>query len=182
MAMETERTLQKGTIAQVVASLFLLLLGFSVVAWSDASVSSTHLLLVVTILLYALADFSSLAVFGEHGVSVVKAAPTIALHWAAVFVAVYLMYYFVAAGRIANADTGLAFGVILALGLFTAGTRGDWRMLVLGAALAAATAGVATFERYVWLLVVLGALAAIPLVVGARWTARNRAAKDMDNP
>jgi hypothetical protein len=80
MTMETERTLQKGTIAQVVASFALLLLGFSVVAWSDASVSSTHLLLVVTILLYALADFSSLAIFGEHRMSVVKAAPTIALH------------------------------------------------------------------------------------------------------
>jgi hypothetical protein len=93
-----------------------------------------------------------------------------------VLVAVQIVYMLVTSGRMANADTGLANGLILALGTFAAGAFGNWRLLVIGAALAMATAGVAFVEEYLWVLLGIAVLAILVLVLGARVTARHRAA------
>jgi hypothetical protein len=162
------------TVIQIIVALLLLVLGCWAVVSSDATLSGTYGLWIVAVVVYGLADFGSHVAFRDHSAAALKTVPAIVLHWAGVFCAIYLMYYFAAAGRIANADTGLANGVILSLGLFTAGVHGNWRMIVVGTILALATAGVATFERYIWLFVLLVSLAAIVLVVGARLEVRRR--------
>jgi hypothetical protein len=83
-------------------------------------------------------------------------------------VTIQLVYYFVASGRFANADTGLANGLVLALGTFLAGVHGNWRLVVIGIALAVAAAAVAFVEEYLWVLFTVAILAIGALVFGAR--------------
>ena len=64
-----------------------------------------------------------------------------------------LVYVFIDAGRLTNADTGLVNGTILALGTFT------WRLVLLGTALGLGTAAVAYIEQYRWILFALALLA-----------------------
>jgi hypothetical protein len=88
------------------------------------------------------------------------------VHWIGVLATILLVYLFIDAGRLNNADTGLLNGVVLALGTFLAGVYGTWRLAVIGAAIGLATAAVAFSEQYMWVLIGLGivALAALYLV------------------
>ena len=88
-----------------------------------------------------------------------KAALKTALHWWACCCAIELVYCFIAAGRLTNADTGLLNGTILALGTFTSGVHTNWRLVVIGAALGLGTAAVAYIEQYLWVLFALALLA-----------------------
>ena len=54
-----------------------------------------------------------------------------ALHWFGVLVAIELVYIFIGAGRLTNANTGLMNGTILALGTFTSGVHANWRLVVI---------------------------------------------------
>lgn len=99
----------------------------------------------------------------------------ILLHWFGVFCAIQLVYYFVASGRMANADTGLANGIVLALGAFLAGVHLNWRFLILGAAIGAAAAGVAFVEEYLWILLGIAILAIVSLLLGTRLTKARKA-------
>ena len=91
-----------------------------------------------------------------------------AVHWIGVLAAVQLVHVFVQAGQMTNADTGLACGLILALGAFTAGAWGNWRMGVLGIALAVATAVVAMVDQYLWVLLAVAAVAIAAMLLVAR--------------
>ena len=88
-----------------------------------------------------------------------KAALRTALHWLGVLVAIELVYVFIDAGRLTNADTGLLNGTILALGTFTSGVHTNWRLVVIGTALGLGTAAVAYIEQYLWILFALALLA-----------------------
>ena len=101
-----------------------------------------------------------------------KAALKTALHWVGVLFAIELVYYFIAAGRLTNADTGLLNGTILALGTFTSGAHTNWRLVVIGAALGIGTVVVAYVERYLWVLFALSLLALGAIVLVARLRGR----------
>jgi hypothetical protein len=95
-----------------------------------------------------------------------RMAWTQALHWAAVLVAMHLL--FVAEGRrmIDDGGSALAALVLLALGTFTAGIElRAWRICVLGALMAAGVPAVAWLGRTALLvllaILVLGAIAAV---------------------
>jgi len=101
----------------------------------------------------------------------------LALHWLAVIAAIQLVYVLIAAGRLMNADDGLTNGVILALGAFLGGVWGNWRMLVIGAAVGLAVAAVAFVEQYLWALIGTGvvALGAVFLIARLRRPRRDAA-------
>ncbi len=92
----------------------------------------------------------------------------LALHWIGVFAAMLLIYYFTTSGRFANANIGLANGLILALGTFLNGVHGNWRFMVVGGALGFGTLVVAFTEEYLWILFGIAVLALVVLVAGSR--------------
>jgi hypothetical protein len=81
------------------------------------------------------------------------------LHWAALALAMFLVYLFARTGHIQSADAGLVALLALALTTFLAGVHFDWRLAVLGTLLGAAAGCAALLERFFWLLL-LPALAA----------------------
>jgi hypothetical protein len=95
-----------------------------------------------------------------------------ALHWVGVLGAMELVHIFISAGRLSNANTGLLFGVIVALGTFTSGVHTNWRLVVIGAALGLGTVAVAYVEQYLWILFALALLALAVIYFIARLRGR----------
>ena len=163
-----DRSMPTEIILEAVAGIVMLVAGFSAIAASDVSASGSRIYWTVLVLAFGAAAL--VADWHRYGRAAIdaRAATRIVLHWLGVFVTIQLVYYFVASGRFANADTGLANGLILALGTFLAGVHGTWRLVVIGVALAAATAAVAFVEEYLWVLFAVAILAIVALVLGAR--------------
>ena len=84
--------------------------------------------------------------------SVVGAVQRQVLHWAAVVGAVYLIYLLQSTGRMANEAAGLAALIVIALSAFLAGVHTDWRLMILGGALAATAVGFAVLEQIIWIV------------------------------
>ena len=84
--------------------------------------------------------------------SVVVAVQRQVLHWAAVVGAVYLIYLLQSTGRMANEAAGLAALIVIALSAFLAGVHTDWRLMILGGALAATAVGFAVLEQIIWIV------------------------------
>ncbi len=105
------------------------------------------------------------------------AGPTLrtALHWFGVLAALELVFIFIGAGRLTNADTGLFNGVVLALGTYTCGVYANWRLMVIGVALGLGTAAVAYVEQYLWILFLLALLALAAIFFFTRWRNRREA-------
>src|SRR5215471_12908124 len=102
---------------------------------------------------------------------------TQALHWAAVLVAMHLM--FVAdVSRMMNADaSALAALTVLALGTFTAGVHiAAWRICVVGAVLALGVPAIAWLEQST-LLILLIAVVIVAVIAPFFWH-RKRSAQD----
>ena len=74
------------------------------------------------------------------------------LHWAALAVAVCLVFLLQATGRMGEADAGTVTLLSLALATFLAGVHFDWRYCVVGALLAAAVAAIAVLSNFLWLI------------------------------
>ncbi len=154
--------------------LALLALAFTAIAASDVSVAGTRVFWSAVVCVFAAAAYASDWMRpGPDGRSARVALRTV-LHWVGVLVAIHIVFYFVDSGRMANADTGLTGGLILALGAFLAGVHGNWRFRVLGVALACATVGVALAEEYVWVLLGIALLASLAIALGS-WFRRGRA-------
>jgi len=149
--------------------LALLVLAFSAVAASDVSVAGTRAYWTGVVCLFAAAAYASEWTRPGPDGRNARGALRTALHWLGVLVAVHLVFRFVDAGRMANADTGLSCGLILALGAYLAGIRGSWRFSVLGVALACATMGVALVEQYVWVLLGIAMIAFLAMALGSRF-------------
>ncbi|MER2510263.1 hypothetical protein [Amaricoccus sp.] len=105
------------------------------------------------------------------------AGPTLrtALHWLGVLAALELVFIFISAGRLTNADTGLFNGVVLALGTYTCGVYANWRLMIIGVALGLGTAAVAYVEQYLWILFLLALLALAGIFFFTRWRSRRAA-------
>jgi hypothetical protein len=97
---------------------------------------------------------------------------TQALHWAAVLVAMHLMFVAVVA-RMMNADgSALAVLTLLALGTFTAGVHiAAWRICLLGVVLGVGVPGIAWLEQSA-LLLLLAALVLIAVIAPFFWRER----------
>jgi hypothetical protein len=98
---------------------------------------------------------------------------TQALHWAAVLVAMHLMFIAVVA-RMMNADgSALAALTLLALGTFTAGVHiAAWRICLLGVVLGVGVPGIAWLEQSA-LLLLLAALVLIAVIAPFFWRERH---------
>ena len=96
-------------------------------------------------------------------------------HWIGVLIAVQLVYIFIAEGRTAGAVPGLVNGSLLALGTYLCGVHTDWRLVVIGAALAFATVTVAILSRYLWVLLLLAVVALVITFLVGRFRRRRGA-------
>ncbi len=163
------RPIVEGAIGAVMIAL-----AFVAIASSDVSVASTRSFWTILVILFAGISFAAVRMYAGRARSSRLDAVAILVHWIGVFVAIQCVYLFVSTGRMANADTGLTSGLILALGTFTAGAFGNWRLMIVGAALVGATLVVALFEEYVWVLLGLAVLAVTALVLGSRLIGRRR--------
>jgi len=99
---------------------------------------------------------------------------TQALHWAAVLVAMHLMFVSDVASMM-NADAGaLAVLILLALGTFTAGVHiWAWRICLVGLILGIGVPGIAWLEQSAFLLL-LAVLVLIALAAPLVWSMRQR--------
>ncbi len=152
----------------------MLLLAFIGIAASDAARASQVYwsgIAVVFFLLCVALDF----IHEPRGTA--WAGPTLrgALHWLGVLAALELVFIFIGAGRLTNADTGLFNGVVLALGTYTCGVYANWRLMVIGVALGLGTAAVAYVEQYLWILLILALLALAGIFFFTRWRYRRDA-------
>jgi hypothetical protein len=149
-------------------------LAFVAIASSDFSVASTRTFWTILVVLFGAISFAAVRMYADRAHGRRLDAVAILVHWIGVFVAIQCVYLFVGTGRMANADTGLTCGLILALGTFAGGAFGNWWLMIVGAALVGATLVVALFEEYVWVLFGLAVLAVAALVLGSRLIGRRR--------
>ena len=131
------------------------------------------------VVIYAVAAYTVDRLHSGVSFKDVRRALSLALHWVGVFAAMLLVYYFTASGRFANANIGLANGLVLALGAFLYGVHGNWRFMVIGGALGLGTLGVAFTEEYLWILFGIVVLALIMFIVGSRIARSTRLPADM---
>lgn len=160
----------RKVLLEALAALVLLALAFAGIAASDVSAAGTQGYWTLITVIFALAAF---AIDWQHSGRDFRGSRStlrLGLHWLGVFAAIQLVYVFIASGRLANADTGLVNGLILALGTFLCGVHVNWRLMVLGLALGLATGTVAYVEQYLWVLLGLAVLAIAALVIGAKLT------------
>jgi hypothetical protein len=156
----------------LLAAAVMLALAFIGVAASDVSGTGSQSYWGFTAIVFGLICLGLDWVHEPVGTAWWKAALRTALHWLGVLLAIELVYYFIAAGRLTNADTGLLNGTILALGTFTSGVHTNWRLVVIGAALGLGTIVVAYVERYLWVLFALALLALGAILLVARLRGR----------
>ena len=161
-------TVSRQLLAEAVVGLALLVLAFFAIASSDVSATGTRTYWTLLVLLFAITAFASDRMHTEHALSHMPSAITLVLHWLGVVLAIQLVHYFVLSGRMANADIGLTNGVLLALGAYLFGVYSNWRMAVIGVALAVATAGIAFIEQFIWFLFIVTLVAILLLYFGAR--------------
>ncbi len=164
-------------VIEAVVGALLLILAFYGIASADVSAAGSQTFWTVLVLAYGAAAIAGGWLYGgllEGDPSRARAVLRVVLHWVAVLVAVELVYIFIAAGRLTNANVGLTNGLVLALGTFLAGVHGTWRAMVIGLALALATVCVAYVEQYLWVLLGLAVLAIVVLVLVAEVLHRRR--------
>jgi hypothetical protein len=159
-------------------SLLLLVLAFLAIAASDVSAASSHNYWVGLVVIFGIASFVLDRLHTGHKWTDWRSMVTIIIHWAGVLAAIQLAHLFVAAGRIDNANIGLADGLLLSLGTFTSGAAGNWRMIVIGIALGVATAVVAMVEQYLWVLLGVAVVTVLVVLLGSRFRSRRRAGMD----
>ena len=83
------------------------------------------------------------------------------LHWLGLLAVVCLIYLLARTGRMANQDAGLVALLALSLTTFLSGVHADWRVAVVGIFLALIVIAVAVIEQFMWILLVLIAVAAL---------------------
>lgn len=107
---------------------------------------------------------------------------TQALHWAAVLLAMHLMFVADVA-RMMNADaSGLAALTLLALGTFTAGVHiGSWRIALVGFILGAGVPGIAWLDQSA-LFILLVLLVIVAIVAPLVWRGRSDGKPAMSIP
>lgn len=164
----------RHAIIGAVLGLVMIALAFAGIAASDVSALHTQGYWTLLTVGFAIASLVMDWLHSEHGFRMTVGALRLALLWVGVFVAIELVYFFIAAGRFTNADTGLVNGLILALGTFASGLYVNWRLVVVGVALAFATVAAAYVEQYLWVLLGVALLAVAVLIVGARVAANRR--------
>ena len=170
MTTETQNT-SRTMIVEGAISLILLALAFLAIAASDISAGNSHNYWVGLVVIYGIASFIFDRLHTGHKWTDWRSMVTIVIHWAGVLATI-------AAGRIDNANIGLADGLLLALGTFTSGAAGNWRMIVIGIALGLATAVVAMVEQYLWVLLGVAVVTVLIVILGSRFRANRRAGMD----
>ena len=151
----------------------LLALAFIGIGASDVSGAGSQAYWSALAIAFGAAAFAVDWVHADDEFEFWPAAFAMAAHWIGVLAALQLVYLFIASGRIANADVGLVNGTLLALGAYLSGVHANWRMIVVGVAVALATLSVAWVEQYLWVLFALALLALVATYLVAR--ARSRA-------
>ena len=168
LAGKAAKPIPRQHLIEAVVGLTLLVLAFFAIASSDVSATGTRTYWTVLLLLFAATAFVSDRMHTSHGIAHMPSAAKITLHWLGVFLAIQVVYYFVITGRMANASIGLTSGLVLSLGTYLFGVYSNWRMAIIGVALAIATAGVAFIEEYVWFLFIVAVAAILILFFGAK--------------
>jgi hypothetical protein len=150
----------------------MLVLAFVGIAASDVSGLGSQTYWTILALLFGVACLGLQWLHAGDGLARARSALAMAIHWVGVLAAVEIVYLFIAAGRLTNADAGLLNGLVLALGTFLAGVHGGWRLAVIGVAIGLATIAVAWSEQYLWVLLALAVLALAALFPVGRLRAR----------
>ena len=94
------------------------------------------------------------------------------LHWAAIFVAIRVVFELHELGRLNNDATALTLMTVMSLGAFLAGVYIGWRFLVLGVFIALATILAAGLEAYIWVLIPVAIAIVAAGVLVAWWEFR----------
>jgi len=166
--------LSRVAIVEIGFAIVLIIAAFAAIAASDVDARGAYGYWIGLTVVYGLAAFVMDRMHGGRKLTDLRSAGRVLLHWLGVLAAVQFAYAFVVSGRMADADAGLTYGLVLALGTFTAGVHGNWRFIVVGAALGLATVGVALVEEYLWVLFAIAVAMVLILIFGGRLARRLR--------
>ena len=92
------------------------------------------------------------------------------LQWVGLLLAVQLVYLLLHAGRLDNENTGLVILLLLALTVFASGVHVEWRLCVVGVLLGLALIMATYLEEFIWLIMILMALAAVFIYFVAKYS------------
>lgn len=106
----------------------------------------------------------------RHGESTGDILRTQLLHWSVLPVGIFLVYRLQATGQLDRQDAGLGMLLAISLTTFLAGVHFDWRLGVLGVALALGAVAAVLIEEYFWVIL----LVAVGAVAVAWWTRRRK--------
>lgn len=95
----------------------------------------------------------------------------LAAHWLGVLVAVQIKFFLVTHNQMTEGEAGLSLSLVLALGTFLAGVYLDWRLIVVGVALAIVAPASALVEENILIIIAVG-LCAVGAVVLGDWARR----------
>jgi hypothetical protein len=160
------RLVSRRNVIDGAIALLLIVLSFVGVAGSDIHAAFAIGYWTWLPLVFGLAAFWLQWRPGMSGGRVSRAALLAAGHWSAVWAAVYIVNDFNLTDHFTDANVGLANGLIFALATFLAGVHSNWRLTVVGAALAGAVTAEAYLEEKLWVLLALaiGALIAMAVI------------------
>ena len=153
------RSLLRQHLVEEVTLLALLLLLYLGVAWTDVSPVSSQLYWLLMVPLFFLA-----ALVSEWPNVRARRIPMKSVlayqfwQWAAVLAAVKMVFVIQQLGRLNNETTGLILLLLFALTTFITGIRMGWLFRLAGLFMAASLILLAYTERFLWLLLLLGAL------------------------
>ncbi len=144
-----------GLLIDAATLVVLLALAFFGIATSDADWSLALPYWSLVTLLYALGTFVLAWVHGAFARGFFSVALRLVGHWIGVLVAVHGIFYYMSDDQLTEGQAGLVLGMVFALGTFLAGIHVQWRLMIVGAALAASSAAVAFAQENDWLVMAI---------------------------
>jgi hypothetical protein len=159
----TTRPGKVGIVVDLVVLAAMLALAFFGIATADAEWQWALPYWSLLALLYGLGAMALAWIHHGERFRLGGTAVRLAAHWAGALAVVHLVFYVHANDQLTEGQSGLVLGIVFALATFLCGVHVQWRMMLIGAALAAAAAMAALVEENLWLLlaIAVGALVAV---------------------
>lgn len=166
---------RSGIVVDVVVLAAMLGLAFFGIATADAEWTLALPYWSLLALLFGLGALALAWIHRGESFRLGRTALHLAAHWAGALVAVHVVFYVRANDQLTEGESGLVLGILFALATFLCGVHVQWRMMLIGAALAAAATAAALVEENLWLLLAI-AVAALVLVLAFDFARRGRKA------
>ena len=162
MEQRTIRGIDIGIIGAMLATSFI------GVAAAEFEWAHTRIYWSIITVLFGIGAFALVWVHRHPETDMGATALKLVAHWLGVLVAVQLKFFLVIHNQITEGEAGLSLSLVLALGTFLAGVYLDWRLIVVGVALAIVAPLSALVQQNILFIIVIGVAALAIVLLGDR--------------